>query len=107
MSLTAACVQYMPSCVCHQASAPNEQHKLSTSIAPADPKEQDVTPYGATAAYAAPEVLQSLQLQFEGQTMTGVRVSQSIVPQLTCGLLAWSYLDFSQGSCCSVAGTGQ
>ena len=32
----------------------------------ADPEVMDVIPQGATAAYAAPELLQSLQLQFEG-----------------------------------------
>lgn len=32
----------------------------------------DVTPHGATAAYAAPELLLSLQRQFEGRDMSEV-----------------------------------
>ncbi len=35
-------------------------------LAVADPRALDVVPQGATSAYAAPEVLSSLQYQFEG-----------------------------------------
>ncbi len=34
----------------------------------ADVKAMDIEPQGATAPYAAPELLQSLQLQYEGAT---------------------------------------
>ncbi len=63
-------------------------------LSTADPDTRDVKPDGATAPYAAPEVLRSLQLQFEGATPDhpGVLINGPSADWWTTGVVLYELL---------------
>ncbi len=76
--------------------AGSEVHTLCDTqmLLVADPKVLDVVPQGATAAYAAPEVLRSLQLQFEWahDSETGVRINGPSADFWAVGMVLYELL---------------
>ena len=70
-----------------------ERARVQTLSVTADPYVMDVIPQGATAAYASPELLESLQMQFVGQdSPSALQINGSAADWWSSGVVVYEVL---------------